>query len=233
MSRRWLPSGGLQRDGSDRRLVRRQIEGRDVLQQGAAPSWPATLAAARGTPLAVRHLRAIQHSGSAPGRTVFLLDCSASMVASGALTHAKGLLMPWLRRLRRQDTEVVVIGFGGSGVQLRFGPAVPRGWNARWLAPIPGGGGTPLGRGVDAAEAYGRHGVAGSRAPANGRVDFVLLTDGRSDEQPARPPGFDSVDIVVPTGDDDAAAHDAIRRQVGHRQAARLALAWRGRCFIR
>ncbi len=204
-----------------------------MLLQGAALSWPGTLAAMRGKPLAVPHLRAIQRSAAAPGRTVFLLDCSASMVASGALAHAKGLLMPWLRSLRRQDAEAVVIGFGGSGVQLRFGPAVPRGWNARWLAPIAGGGGTPLGRGVDAAQAYGRRGEAGRRASSIGRVDFVLLTDGRSEEYPTRPEGFDAVDIVVPASDDEAVGQETLRRQIGRRQAARLALAWRGRCFIR
>ena len=233
MSRRWLSFGGLQRDGSDRWAARRQVEGEDVVLQGATPAWPATFAAARGKPLAVHHLRAIQRGAAASGRTVFLLDCSASMVASGALAHAKGLLMPWLRRLRRQDAEAVVIGFGGSGVQLRFGPAVPRGWNAHWLAPIPGGGGTPLGRGVAAAQAYGRRGAAGIPAPTKGRIDFVLLTDGRSDEQPSRPPGFDMVDIIVPNGDDERVGHEGLRQQVGQRQAARLALAWRGRCFIK
>lgn len=233
MSRRWSEAADLRRDGGRKRVRMRHLEGVDVLRHRAALSWPATLRAARGAALSLPHLRAIQRGAATATRTVFLLDCSASMLASGALAHAKGLLMPWLRALRRQDAEAVVIGFGGGVAQVRFGPAVPRGWSARWLVPIAGGGGTPLDRGVTAAQAYGRRGAAGKRVAAGRPVTLVVLTDGRSDEQPARPDGFDAIDIVLPRGDDAEAGPDALRRRLGQRQAARLALAWGGRCFIR
>ncbi|KKB64292.1 hypothetical protein WM40_07490 [Robbsia andropogonis] len=212
-------------------MRRRHIEGQDVVRHHATVAWPDTLLAARGQPLAVGHLRAVQRGTARPTRTVFLLDCSASMVASGALAHAKGLLMSWLRRVRKRDAHAVVIGFDGRGAAVHFGPGVPRGWHARWLAPLPGGGGTPLQRGVDAACTFGRRGKNGG--PLNGRVALVLLTDGLTNALPARPEGFDTIDIVLPSGGANGPAHDAMRRHVGERQAARLARIWGGVCVVR
>ena len=83
--------------------------------------------------------------------------------------------------------------FGGAGADVRFGPAVPRWWNERWVGPVGGGGGTPLGgRRSAAAQLLAR---CARRKPAQQRW-LWMLTDGRTRDQPARPLDADEVVIV-------------------------------------
>lgn len=123
------------------------------------------------------------------------------MVASGALAHAKGVLLVLLRRARRDHVRVALICFGGERADIRFGPALPSGWNERWIEPIGGGGGTPLQLGLMAVErmaatrtaAAGRSGAAGWRRgdmSSGQRIDLCLLSDGRTPERPLRPAGI-------------------------------------------
>ncbi|CAN0620653.1 magnesium chelatase subunit ChlD-like protein [Burkholderia multivorans] len=174
-----------------------------VARAGAAIAWAATLAARRADALRPHHLRFRTRAGTPSALHCFVLDCSASMLASGQLALAKGLIAACFDRAARARAETALICFGGAGAQRRFGPAVPRWWNERWLAPVEGGGGTPLADGIDtAAQLLAR---AARREPARQRWLWVL-SDGRSLETPARPAAADHVvfvdfdDSAVPLG---------------------------------
>lgn len=115
------------------------------------------------------------------------------MLHASRLAAAKGLLLDCFRQLARERAQAALIRFGGGGAELLFGPAVPRWWNERWIEPIGGGGGTPLARGVAAAQRLLEQ--ARRRDPVRTRVLWVL-TDGRTREQPPRPPSADHILIV-------------------------------------
>jgi magnesium chelatase subunit ChlD-like protein len=107
------------------------------------------------------------------------------MLADARLALAKGLLVALFGRARAERHEAALICFGGVGADLRFGPAIPRGWSERWLNPIGGGGGTPFVPAIErATQLLAR---AASRKPAQERWLWVL-SDGRSSGgMPARP----------------------------------------------
>jgi len=157
--------------------------------------------------LARQHLRARRPKPTPARSYVFLLDCSASMIERGALARAKGLLLVWLRAVRRQAERAALICYGGAQADVRFGPAIPSGWNERWIDPIGGGGGTPLALGVQIASElalrkHRQNGVFGGTfsGQSSGVVDtqkiLLVLTDGRTREAPQRPEGFQYIVIV-------------------------------------
>jgi magnesium chelatase subunit ChlD-like protein len=123
----------------------------------------------------------------------FALDCSASMLSGEQLAMAKGLLVACFDRAAAERAEVALVCFGGAHAEVRFGPAIPRWWNERWLEPIGGGGGTPFALGVrTAARVLER---AARRMPAQRRVLWVF-TDGRSTDTPAKPSAADRIVFV-------------------------------------
>ncbi|WDD94197.1 VWA domain-containing protein [Burkholderia sp. FERM BP-3421] len=183
---------------------------------GARIAWPATLAARRGERLRAAHLRYRPYAARGGVLHCFLLDCSASMLEGERLARAKGLIVALFERAARRRETVALVCFGGESAEQRFGPAVPRWWNARWLAPVGGGGGTPLARGVAAAQRVLAQ--AARRQPAQQRWLWVL-SDGRSQETPARPT---QVDQIVWVDFDDA----SLRLGRGER----LAQAWGALC---
>ncbi|WLE60866.1 VWA domain-containing protein [Burkholderia plantarii] len=181
-------------------------------------AWAATLVAARGAALAPAHLRFRPRAGAPRAFHCFVLDCSASMLDGGRLARAKGLLVSLFDAAARERAEVALICFGAGGAERRFGPAVPRWWNERWLEPVAGGGGTPLALGIDAARALLAQ--LARRRPGAPR-SLWLLTDGRTDEMPARPAQADEIHLV---DFDDAAV------RLG--RAERLARAWEARWWL-
>ncbi|TDY50829.1 magnesium chelatase subunit ChlD-like protein [Paraburkholderia rhizosphaerae] len=115
------------------------------------------------------------------------------MLANAQLALAKGLLVALFGRARADRHEAALICFGGVSADLRFGPAIPRGWSERWLNPIGGGGGTPFVPAIErAAQLLAR---AAQRKPAQARWLWVL-TDGRSGGTPARPDDADRVVVI-------------------------------------
>jgi magnesium chelatase subunit ChlD-like protein len=146
----------------------------------------------------------------------FVLDCSGSMLAGQQLALAKGLLVALFDRASAARAEVALVCFGGSGADVRFGPAVPRWWNERWLAPVGGGGGTPFASGVQQAKQVLER--SARRTPAQQRWLWIL-TDGRTAEQAARPAEADGVIFV-----------DFERGAVRLGRCEKLAQAWRARC---
>ncbi|CAM2188952.1 magnesium chelatase subunit ChlD-like protein [Paraburkholderia sacchari] len=161
--------------------------------RGQRIAWPATLARKGRSPLHADHLRFVRHESADGTLHCFLLDCSASMLGGGRLARAKGLLLACFDRAAAQREEVSLISFGGGRADVRFGPAVPRWWNERWIQPVGGGGGTPFALGV--ATAAGLLARAKRRKPSQQRVLWVV-SDARTREQPARPPAADRVVVI-------------------------------------
>ncbi|MEW6339719.1 MAG: VWA domain-containing protein [Paraburkholderia sp.] len=161
--------------------------------QGARIAWPQTFAAKRRQRLRAEHLRFVPTAPQGGVLHCFLLDCSGSMLAGQRLALAKGLLVALFDRASSARAEAALVGFGGTGVELRFGPAVPRWWNERWLRPLGGGGGTPLAAGMRRAGQLLER--AAHRKPLQQRWLWVL-TDGRSGELPVRPAQADQIVFV-------------------------------------
>lgn len=185
-----------------------------TVRAGTAIAWPATLAAKRGGPLHADHLRFRKHAGAPRALHCFVLDCSASMLSHERLALAKGLIVAYFNQAARERMETALICFGGDGAARRFGPAVPRWWNARWLEPVDGGGGTPLADGIAAAAQLLARDAHRTSAPDKQRWLWVL-SDGRTRETPPKPADADHVVFV---DFDDAAV------RIG--QGKRLADAW-------
>ena len=154
--------------------------------------WPRTFIARGAAPLRAQHLR--RKPVQSPGGRLhcFVLDCSASMATSGALARAKGVLLALMEEAYRHRDHVALVCFAGQRVELRLTPRKAGAWNDAWVAPIAGGGGTPLGRGVDRAAQVLAH--ANGSAPRQGWL--WLLTDGRTREQPTRPASAQQACIV-------------------------------------
>nr|WP_310134224.1 VWA domain-containing protein [Paraburkholderia terricola] len=160
---------------------------------GKRIAWPPTLAAMRQETLRAEHLRFVREAPRGGVLHCFVLDCSGSMLAGQRLALAKGLLIALFDRASAARAEAALICFGGNGADVRFGPAVPRWWNERWLRPVGGGGGTPLASGVrEAARLLER---SARRRPAQQRWLWIL-TDGRSSDQPTRPLDADEIVFV-------------------------------------
>jgi magnesium chelatase subunit ChlD-like protein len=183
---------------------------------GSRIGWPRTLAAKRNQPLRASHLCYRPEESHGGVLHCFVLDCSGSMLAGDRLALAKGLLVALFDRARAERAEAALVRFGGTGAQVRFGPAVPRWWNERWLRPVGGGGGTPLGDGIDTAAQLLQR--AARRRPGQQRW-LWLLSDGRSSGTPTRPPSADQIVCV-----------DFEHARVPLRRCAALAAAWDGLC---
>ncbi|WP_233855005.1 vWA domain-containing protein [Paraburkholderia sp. HD33-4] len=162
-------------------------------EPGRRIAWPPTLAAMRERTLGREHLRFVREMPRGGVLHCFVLDCSGSMLAGQRLALAKGLLTALFDRASAMRAEAALICFGGAGADVRFGPAVPRWWNERWLAPVGGGGGTPLASGVRRAAQLLE--LSARRRPAQQRWLWIL-TDGRTRDEPARPADADEVVFV-------------------------------------
>jgi magnesium chelatase subunit ChlD-like protein len=151
---------------------------------GTRIDWLRTLLAKRDRKLDASHLRHVRRRPGSDVLHCFVLDCSGSMLDGGKLARAKGLLVAMFDHAARQRHRVALVCFGGGAAHRRFGPAMPRWWNERWVEPIGGGGGTPLQLGLDEADRVLRR--AARLAP--GGADWLwLLSDGRSSELPSPP----------------------------------------------
>jgi magnesium chelatase subunit ChlD-like protein len=152
-----------------------------------------TLLAKRNQPLDKAHLRFHREQGDSSALHCFVLDCSGSMLSGKRLALAKGLVVALFDRAYRERAEVALVCFGGGEAQVRREPGAAHWWNERWLAPIGGGGGTPLALGVrTGANVLLR---AARHHPSQRRF-LWLLTDGRSPETPSRPDAADQIVII-------------------------------------
>ncbi|MEC5406431.1 VWA domain-containing protein [Paraburkholderia sp. MPAMCS5] len=184
---------------------------------GTRIAWPQTLAVMGQHALRADHLRFVREAPRGGMLHCFVLDCSGSMLAGQRLALAKGLLIALFDRASAMRAEAALVCFGGADAHLRFGPAVPRWWNERWLEPVGGGGGTPFASGMRCATQLLER--SARRKPAQQRW-LWLLTDGRTNEEAVRPLVADEVVVV-----------DFERDTIRLGLCERLARAWGARRF--
>ncbi|WP_390343240.1 VWA domain-containing protein [Variovorax boronicumulans] len=166
--------------------------------------------------LQAAHLRHRPQEARSGALHCFLLDCSASMRHDGQLARAKGQLLALMQEAYQRRDHVALLCFAGDVVELRLPPRRASAWNDDWVAPIAAGGGTPLALGVLRAQQL--------LAKHESRQRWLwLLTDGRSNESPARPAAADVACVMDFRARPHAAAPGAaIGRAVGRPLPERL-----------
>ena len=139
----------------------------------AAAPWQRLRAATPGR-IAVRSgdIRVIRYRGRTRTTTVFAVDASGSS-ARHRLAEAKGAVELLLAESYVRRDQVAVIGFRGKQAELLLPPTGSLVRAKRSLAGLPGGGGTPLASGLDAARA-----LAETLRRRGDTPVLVLLTDG-------------------------------------------------------
>jgi magnesium chelatase subunit D len=134
----------------------------------------------RASDLRIRHYKSQPRS-----TTVFVVDASGS-AALNRLAEAKGAVELMLGECYIRRDQVALLAFRGKAAELLLPPTGALARARRCLGALPGGGGTPLAAGLQAAailaDALQRRGEA---------PKLVLLTDGRGnialDGTPDRP----------------------------------------------
>ncbi|KIG06781.1 vWA domain-containing protein [Caballeronia concitans] len=153
----------------------------------------ATLRAKRAAPFNAQHVRFRRTDADASALHCFLLDCSGSMLGGARLARAKGMLIALFDRAYRERAEVALVCFGGGHAEVRRQPGAAHWFNERWIAPIGGGGGTPLTLGISSAATVL---VRVSRRRPHQRRWLWVLTDGRVNDRPVAPAGADRIIVV-------------------------------------
>jgi magnesium chelatase subunit D len=106
--------------------------------------------------------------------TIFVVDASGS-TAMQRLAEAKGAVELLLAKAYVSRSHVALIAFRGAGAETLLPPTRSLARAKSRLAHLPGGGGTPLAAGIDAALTLAQAEVARNRTPL-----LVFLTDGRA-----------------------------------------------------
>lgn len=119
-------------------------------------------------------LRIRRHQSRAAALTVFAVDASGSAAAQ-RLAEAKGAVETLLQQSYVKRAEVALVAIRGDGATLLLPPTRSLTRARRLLAELPGGGGTPLAAGIDAARDIALAAIPRGRVPS-----LVLLTDGRA-----------------------------------------------------
>jgi magnesium chelatase subunit D len=115
--------------------------------------------------------------------TVFAIDASGSQ-AMHRLAEAKGAVELLLSDCYARRDRVAVIGFRGTTAQVLLPPTRSLVLAKRQLAGLPGGGGTPLAQGLDAATALATAVRRQGSTPL-----LVMLTDGKANINRQGEPG--------------------------------------------
>jgi len=170
-------------------------------------------------------LRVRRFEDKAARVTIFAVDASGS-AAAARLAESKGAVELMLAQAYVTRSEVALIAFRGDSAEVLLPPTRSLTRARRALSELPGGGGTPLAMGLDAARECADTVAAKGRTPS-----IIVLTDGRPnigrDGQPGRKQaaedamasaaaiarsGFDAlvVDISARTGPEGAALADAM-----------------------
>jgi len=106
--------------------------------------------------------------------TIFAVDASGS-AALERLAEAKGAVELLLAEAYTRRDRVAVVAFRGMGAEIILPPTRALARARRSLGALPGGGGTPLAAGLDAAADLARTVRRGGGTPL-----VVVLTDGRA-----------------------------------------------------
>ena len=142
--------------------------------------------AGREDPIQMRKedLRVRRFEDKAARVTIFAVDASGS-AAAARLAEAKGAVELMLAQAYVTRSEVALVAFRGESAELLLPPTRSLTRARRALSELPGGGGTPLSMGLDAARECAEAVASKGRTPS-----LVVLTDGRAniarDGQPGR-----------------------------------------------
>ena len=164
-SRAGLPRGGARLNLID---TLRAAAPWQRLRAAEAPAGPQRIHV-RGSDLRIARLQ--QRAATA---TLFVIDASGSS-ALHRMAEAKGAVNLLLAECYVRRDQVGVIAFRGKGAQLLRPPTRSLVRAKRSLAELPGGGGTPLASGLQAALATALQVRRSGAVPV-----VVLLTDGRA-----------------------------------------------------
>lgn len=118
--------------------------------------------------------RVIRFKAKARNTTIFAVDASGS-AASQRLAEAKGAIERLLADCYVRRDQVALLAFRGQTAELIVPPTGALARARKCLAGLPGGGGTPLAAGIDAARM-----LAESLRRRGERPFIVMLTDGRA-----------------------------------------------------
>ncbi|MEY4576645.1 MAG: magnesium chelatase ATPase subunit [Pseudomonadota bacterium] len=185
-------------------------------RDGAAIDWFRTLTHnARPTS---EQLRYRTRRAPAAQLWVLLVDCSASMLRSGALAEAKGIARAFEMRAARSGAHVAVIGFRDQTAHTAVSSRAGRSVLEQGIAALSGGGGTPLRAAF--LEAQRLCLSPRFRSSAVGKR-WVLITDGRTTESVA--------DLVVRRSERELLVIDCERGPVRLGRTRQLAAALGGR----
>lgn len=127
-------------------------------------------------PIAVRRddLRVARLRRREQSLTIFVVDASGS-AAMQRLGETKGAIEHLFARSYSRRDEVALIAFRKAGAEMLVPPTRSLVRARRLLAELPGGGGTPLAAGIDAATQLAAQASARGRTPT-----IVMMTDGRA-----------------------------------------------------
>ena len=130
----------------------------------------------RDGPIQIRRddLRIRRFESRAEALTIFAVDASGSS-ALARLAEAKGAVELLLAEAYTKRTQVALVAFRGTSAEVLLPPTRSLTRARKSLADLPGGGGTPLAAGLNAARELAE------TARARGRTPFVVvLTDGKA-----------------------------------------------------
>lgn len=119
-------------------------------------------------------IRIKRYAARAVTTVVFAVDASGS-AASQRLAEAKGAVELILAECYVRRDKVALVSFRGKSAELLLPPTRSLTRARRSLADLPGGGGTPLASGLDAAYGLAHHLKRQGEAPL-----LVVMTDGRA-----------------------------------------------------
>jgi magnesium chelatase subunit D len=130
----------------------------------------------RGTRIEVRRedFRIRRYQRRSETTAVFVVDASGS-AAANRLAETKGAVEMLLSDCYARRDRVALIAFRGTAAELLLEPTSSLVRARRQLAALPGGGGTPLAAGLDAARQLAEGERRRGRTPL-----VVLMTDGRA-----------------------------------------------------
>jgi len=123
----------------------------------------------RKSDLRVRHYEQRRES-----LTIFAVDASGSSALS-RLAEAKGAVEMMLAQAYVKRSQVAMIAFRQNGAEILLPPTRSLTRARRALAALPGGGGTPLAAGLQAAQHLAETAMRGGQTPT-----IAILTDGKA-----------------------------------------------------
>ncbi|MEO0913739.1 MAG: VWA domain-containing protein, partial [Pseudomonadota bacterium] len=119
-------------------------------------------------------VRVRRYSAAVERVVIFVVDASGSQ-ALGRLAEAKGAIELMLGEAYVRREDVALIAFRGEGAEVMLPPTRSLVQTKRRLAGLPGGGGTPLAAGLEAALGLAEQCRRRGQQPA-----LVFLTDGKA-----------------------------------------------------